>query len=270
VKNRIWLAGAGILALFALPKIAQAEVSLIKPADNWEVYTSGRVSAFAEYINGQGLPKGTVPVVGQDGIFHAPTNEGIQFDPAALNPDGKTSAFRVRSGFLANILTLGVRNHLTPNTTITAQTSIWATIESQGERTYDRNVPDVREGFVKVDGPGGTLVAGRALSLFGRGATEIDFLYGHGYGVGAPQGFNDRGPTAGHIGFGVLANLFAAGIAYATPSFNGLQLTVGYYDPAQLVGVTYRRTKLGRPEATATFDTNLGETGKLHLFVPGR
>jgi len=261
--KKFWLAaGLGLGALVALPQHAHAEVTLVKPADNWEVYTSGRASAFAELLKGDGLPSAKNPM-------HVPTLEGIPFDPTSLGPDGKISAFRVRNGFLANILSLGVRNHLTPDTTLTAQMSIWATIESQGQRTYQKNLPDVREGFVKLEGPGGTLLAGRALSLFGRGATEIDFLYGHGYGVGAPQGFNDQGPSAGHIGFGVLANVFAAGVAYATPSFNGLQLTVGYYDPAQLVGVSYRRTKLGRPEAEATYDVKFGAANKLHVFVDG-
>jgi hypothetical protein len=50
-----------------------------------------------------------------------------------------------------------------------------------------------------VEGPGGSLLVGRALSLFGRGATEIDFLYGHGYAVGAPTGFSDSGPSGGHL-----------------------------------------------------------------------
>ncbi len=241
---------------------AHAEVTLLKPAQGWEIYTAGRVGAFAELIDGQGLPVARDPA-------HLPTSEGIPFDPTSTDPSGHISAFRARSGFLGNILSFGVRDHLNADTTVTAQISLWSTIESQGQRTYQKNLPDAREGYVKVEGRGGSLLVGRALSLFGRGATEIDFLYGHGFGVGAPQGFNDQGPSAGHIGFGVLANVFAAGIAYATPSFYGLQLTVGYYDPAQLVGVSYRRTKLGRPEAEATFDKKFGDNNKVHVFVDG-
>jgi len=252
--------------LCLLPSVARAEVTLVKPADDWEIYTSGRVGAFASVIEGRGVPQPSSPM-------HALAQEGIAFDAdssdGTSNKSGHGLAYRVRSGFLGNILSLGARHQVTPSTTVTAQISLWSTIESQGQRTYQKNLPDAREGYLKVQGPGGTLLIGRALSLFGRGATEIDFLYGHGYGVGAPQGFNDQGPTAGHIGFGVLANVFAAGIAYATPSFQGLQLTVGYYDPAVLVGQRYARAKLGRPEAQATYDVKFDEISRLHAFVEG-
>jgi hypothetical protein len=258
--------GLGVLALGSWPSPARAEATLVKPADNWEVYVTGRVSAFAEIIEGHGVPQPRDP-------NHAVSQEGVPFDAdssdGTSNKSGHGLAFRVRSGFLGNILALGVRSQITPNTTVSGKIAIWSTIESQGQRNYKPNTPDVREGYVKVDGPLGAVLGGRALSLFGRGATEIDFLYGHGYGVGAPQGFNDIGPTAGHIGFGVLANIFAAGIVYSTPKFAGLQLNVGYYDPAVLVGQRYARVKLGRPEAQATYDVSFTEDARLHAFVEG-
>jgi hypothetical protein len=257
--------------LLSLSGQAKADVTLVKPADNWEVYTSGRVGGFAELVEGHGIPQ-PPPVVApnptrslaQEGIsLNADSSDGTS------NTAGHALVYRVRSGFLGNILSLGVRNHLTDSTTVTAQISLWSTAETAGERTYLKDITDAREGYLKVEGPGGTLLVGRALSLFGRGATEIDFLYGHGYGVGAPQGFNDAGPSAGHIGFGVLANVFTAGVAYATPAFNGLQLTVGYYDPGVLVGQRYSRARLGRPEAEATYDAKFNEDTKLHVFVDG-
>jgi hypothetical protein len=238
-------------------------VTLVKPADNWEVYTSGRVGAFGEFLNGDPFPTGSGASVASEGV-------DIKSDAAnGMSGAGRVSAFRVRSGFLSNVLTLGVRRNLTPSTVVTGQISIWATAETDAQRSYFKNLPDAREGFLKVEGPGGTLLVGRALSLFGRGGTETNFLYGHGYAVGAPGGFTTSGPTGGHIGYGVLGNVFVAGIAYATPPVAGLQLHVGYYDPAVMVGQVYSRTKLGRPEARASFDTPLGATGKLHLFVEG-
>jgi hypothetical protein len=149
------------------------------------------------------------------------------------------------------------------------QISLWSTAETDAQRTYQKDVTDAREGYLKVEGPGGSLLVGRALSLFGRGATEIDFLYGHGYAVGAPTGFADSGPSGGHIGYGVIAAVFAAGVVYATPSVGGLQLSVGYYDPSTTVGEIYQRTKYGRPEAEATFDSPLGSIGKIHVFADG-
>lgn len=264
---KAWLSATlGVVCLCAAARPARAEVTLAKPADNWEVYTSGRVGAFAEVLQGRGVPLGQSP--------HLTTQEGVIVTSAdssdgTANTSGDVLAYRVRSGFLGNIASIGVRHQMTESTLVTGQISIWSTIESQGQRTYQKNLPDVREGYVKVQGPGGTLLAGRALSLFGRGATEIDFLYGHGFGVGAPQGFNDQGPSAGHIGFGVLANVFAAGVAYATPSAAGLQLTVGYYDAGVLVGQRYSRAKLGRPEASLTYDAEFSGNGKLHVFLEG-
>jgi hypothetical protein len=110
---------------------------------------------------------------------------------------------------------------------------------------------------------------GRAGVLFSRGATEIDFLYGHGYGLGFPGDLDEAGPAVGHIGFGVLANGFAAGIAYATPVLGGLQLTVGYYDPSNLAGSSFERTRFGRPEAELTYAMPLGAHGLLKLFANG-
>jgi hypothetical protein len=265
VKRKFWvLTSLSFGSLFALSGHALAETTLIKPTDGFEVYTSGRVGAFVELLDGQGVPAGTTG--------HVLTNEGVTAgsDPAnGVANQGHLFASRVRSGFLGNVLTLGVRRHLTESTTVTGQISLWSTTETNAERTYEKDPADVREGYLKIEGPGGSLLAGRALSLFGRGATEIDFLYGHGYAVGAPNGFDTSGPSAGHIGYGVIANVFAGGVAYATPSFQGLQLTVGYYDPATVVGQIYQRTKLGRPEAEATFDANFDSSSKIHLFVDG-
>ena len=268
MKRRLWVsAGIAFGCLSTFAGHASAEVTLVKPADGWEVYTTGRVGAFVQYLNGQGVPRANDP-------NHQITAEGINVagapvDGIANDTSGKVSSSRVRSGFLGNILTVGVRRQLTPNTSLMGQISLWSTAETNAQRTYEKGVTDAREGYLKLEGPGGSLLVGRALSLFGRGATRTNFLYGHGYGVGAPTGFSDSGPSGGHIGFGVIAAVFVAGVAYATPVFGGLQLTVGYYDPAVQVGLQYSRTKLGRPEAEATYDLQLGPKQKLHVFADG-
>jgi len=256
----------GFASLVLGSATAHAEVTITKPAEGWEVYTAGRVGAFAELVHGDAQPPRLMgkPSVTADGIV-VQTGPG----PNGENNGAQATASRVRSGFLGNILTLGVRRKLTDYTTLTGQISIWATAETDGERTYLRNFTDEREGYLKLEGPGGALTVGRQLSLFSRGATEIDFLYGHQFGVGAPGGFNDFGPTGGHIGYGVLAAVFAAGVVYATPSFSGLKLTVGYFDPGTLVGQYWARTKLGRGETEATYDAELGGSNKLHVFANG-
>lgn len=244
---------------------ARAETTIVSPAEGWEIYTSGRVGAFVEVLEGDGVPE--TP----SGVTLANEGVTVMADPGADGTPnaGHVLASRVRSGFLGNIVTLGLRRKLPANMTLSAQISIWGTAETDSQRTFLKNLTDEREGYLQIEGPAGRLLVGRALSLFSRGATEIDFLYGHGYAVGAPNGFSDYGPSAGHIGYGVLASVFAAGVQYTTPSFYGLALAAGYYDPGNIVGQYFGRTKFGRPEAEATFDTRLGSLGKLHLFVNG-
>jgi hypothetical protein len=176
---------------------------------------------------------------------------------------------RARSGFVANVIGFGARRNVTDYTKLTAYISVWAFIESVAHRKYFPVYPDVREGYLRLDGEWGSLLVGRAGVLFSRGATEIDYLYGHGYALGFPGNLDEAGPAVGHIGFGVLANGFAAGVAYATPVKGGLQLTVGYYDPSNLAGSSFERTKMGRPEAELTFSVPIGQRGLIKLFANG-
>lgn len=258
-------AGLGfVLSVFT--HVARAEVPLAD-SGGWVVYTTGRVGGFVELLEGDGIPRGSNDrTLANEGI---PVNASPDPNQPLPNANGHASVSRVRSGFLGNILSLGVRHAVTDSTQVMGQVSIWSTTETESFRSYQRNYADVREGYLKAEGPWGSLLVGRALSLFGRGSTEIDFLYGHGYGVGAPSGFNDNGPSGGHIGFGIIANIFAGGVVYATPKVAGLQLSVGYYDPATPVGAIYKRAKLGRPEAEATYDAQFTPTSKLHVFVDG-
>ncbi|HYP76877.1 MAG TPA: hypothetical protein VER12_13010 [Polyangiaceae bacterium] len=264
--KRHLLASVGFGSVILGCVTAHAEVVIAKPIDGLEVYTAGRVGAFAEVVDGDAQP----PQI--DGK-PTPTADGIAIQsgpgPNGENNGAHATAFRMRSGFLGNILTLGVRYQLTPYTTVSGQISIWATAETDSQRTYLRNFTDEREGFLKVEGPGGTLTVGRQLSLFSRGAIQINFLYGHQFGVGAPVGFNEFGPSGGHIGYGVLAPVFAAGMVYATPAFHGLQLTAGYFDAGTLVGQYWARTKAGRAEGEATYDADFGGANRLHVFVNG-
>ena len=139
--------------------------------------------------------------------------------------------------------------------------------ESDGSLRTDPIATDAREGYLQLEGRWGSLLVGRALDLFSRGATQNDFLYGHGYGVGFPGNINSLGPTAGLIGFGVMAAFFAPGIVYATPKAAGVQLTVGLYDPTPLQG-TYEGTRWARPESELTYDLD-GPTFRMHLFANG-
>lgn len=252
---------------------AGAEITVAKSEGGWDLYTEGRVGGFVEVVRGDGFPDGldhstgaTLHSVGDGGLNIAGDLVTL---PNGVQGNGLINASRVRSGFLGNILAFGLRRKLTEYTTIKGYISIWANIETDSERKYLPEIPDEREGYLQITGPAGSLLVGRALTLFSRGAVEIDYLYAHRYGLGNPAGFSDKGPSGGQIGYGVLANGFSAGVAYATPLFHGLQLTAGYYDPSTFVGLYWGRTKYGRPEAELTFDLPLGELARIHLFANG-
>jgi hypothetical protein len=179
---------------------------------------------------------------------------------------------RIRSGFLGNQLGFGVRGQLTPWTTVTAYVQMWGYIESEDRNKSNPNYPDMRQGYAKLEGLWGSFTAGRTRTLFSRGATDINVLYAHKWGVGGfgvPNGIEKKGPTMGMVGFGVMGSGFGAGMIYGTPVLSGFQLNVGIFDPATLGGIGWNGTKYVRPEAEATFERKFGETGKVVLFVDG-
>jgi len=283
MRARLLRAALAAFLVLGFGAKARAEIVLTTTADGWEVYTTGRIGAFAEILKGDGIPQaygmvdtdndpstppGIAPIhpVGNGGV--AATSDPV-LQPDGTYRQGPVLSSRVRSGFLGNIFGFGVRRKLTASTVLTGHIAIWGTSETDSQRTFYRNFPDWREGYINIEGPAGTLRAGRGLSLFSRGAVEIDYLYSHEFGVGNPAGFSELGPSGGHIGYGVVAPVFVSGISYATPRFHGLQLTAGYFDPGTLVGLYWTRTKMGRPEAEATYDLAFGGSGKLHLFANG-
>jgi hypothetical protein len=259
-------------ALWARP--AAAEITITRTPE-WELYTTGRVGGFFSYGQGDSNPPplpGTADIPPGGGL-DVGTDNIPRIDPATGMPipgaQGTFRSMRLRSGFLPNILGIGFRQRINEDTTLKIFVSLWATIESDGQRKTNPITTDAREGYLRVDGRWGTLVVGRALDLVSRGAVEIDFLYGHGFGVGYPGNINSLGPTTGLINFGVLAAFYSPGISYATPVAGGLQLTVGVYDPTPLQG-TFEGTRWARPEAELTYDA-VSASGwfKLHLFANG-
>lgn len=237
----------------------------------WEVFTDGRLGGFASYVRGDGFPLTALDAMGNP--TQTPVGGGIDAnsaspiaDPSMPNVQPRLESWRIRSGFVGNVLGIGVRYHIGANV-FTGYLQYWADVESESERKYTPMPIDQREGYARVEGKWGMVTVGRQLTLFSRGAVEIDFLYGHGYAVGFPTAVNSNGPSAGHIGTGVLGPGFAGGILYATPNAGGLQLNVSIFDPVVLQGA-WDRTKWPRPEGELTFD-HAWSAAKLHLFVNG-
>jgi hypothetical protein len=276
---------AAVSASLLWAKGASADVVLLKSENNgWEFYTSGRINAFFSWARGDGVPVAPIdPATGQKQWDYPPSIGGTGSGDSESNSDpifdamgnkiaatqGTIDTMRIRSGFVGNVLGFGLRRNLDAQTKVSGYFSFWSIVESVGRRKYFSNFADVREGYLKIEGPWGTVTAGKALTLFNRGATEANFLYLHGYGLGYPGSISVQGPAAGMIGFGILASTFSGGLTYATPSLAGIQLTAGIYDPAQLTGSKWERTKAVRPEFELTVDEPLGAMGKVHLYFNG-
>jgi hypothetical protein len=244
-----------------LAENAEAEKSLAK-TEEWEVYTDGRAAAFLSYAHGDGRPRPAVDAAGNQ--IHDLQGGGLV---GATDSQNTIDGARVRSGFIDNLIGLGVR---VPDgdTTYSSYIQIWSFVESEAQQKNRVNFVDVRQGYLKVEGPWGTFLAGKTRCLFSRGATDIDTFYAHRYGLGYPGNIDSNGPTLGHIGFGVLGSGFAAGLIYGTPVLAGFQLNVALFDPIQLQGA-WTRTKYPRPEAEATFQQIFGDSAKIVLFANG-
>ena len=262
---------AGLLSLLTVvlvPRSALAEKIVFK-GDDWQVYTDGRVGAFLSYVHGDGSPVATqvidgVPETINGGLWPA-TPETTQ----SGDPQGTIDMMRLRSGFIGNLLGVGVRNQITPWTTLSGYIQIWAYVESELRNKANPNIPDVRQGYAKLEGLWGSFLAGRTRTLTSRGATDINVLYAHRWGVGFPNSIDSKGPTQGMVGFGVLGSGFGAAMIYATPVLAGFQLSVGAFDPATLGGPGWNGTKYPRPEAELTFEGKFAQTGKIVLFANG-
>jgi hypothetical protein len=268
-QTRVLSALLGVALAASVAQEAHAEKVLTK-LDNWEVYTDGRVGAFFTYARGDGFPRRSVE---HDGYDLSTTTGGLdgstdrKIGPDGLLDWGTLEVTRVRSGFVGNTLGFGVRGTF-DGITYSGYTQYWSVGEPLDRRKTWLNPPDVRQAYAKVEGPFGSVIVGRTRALFSRGATDIDAMYAHRYGVGFPSNIDSQGPTGGHIGYGVLGSGFVMGATYATPKLAGAQLTVGAFDPIQLQG-SWTRTKWLRPEAEGTYEHAISDFGKVVLFANG-
>src|SRR5436190_11749956 len=169
------LTAVGLTVGILCSRAATVAVVLVK-TDDWTVYTTGRVNGFLVGGVGDGYPQPLTP--GETIIPGGGLDIGSDNIPT-LGPDGMPvpgsagtfRSLRVRSGFVPNVLGLGLRSQLTQWTTLNVYLAIWTTIGAQGQRKTAILQPDAREGYAKLEGPWGSLLVGRALDLLSRGAT---------------------------------------------------------------------------------------------------
>ena len=211
----------------------------------WDVTPDGRISAFVSFAHGDGEPaQGTYPQ--WQGFYDYPDSSG------------KITDTRLRSGFVSNVLGWGLHRQVGKDYSLSGRFAIWGNVSQQRDKTQVPDV-DLREVYLKVDGPWGGVLAGRNLGLFGRGGINLDYDIEHGYGLGSPcliiNRESSQGPVAacGHVGFGILFPAFNAQITYNTPEFGGFQLSAGVFDPATVQERTYNRTPFPRFEGELSF-----------------
>ncbi len=222
-------------SFLALP--ARAEIELFKGKE-WTLSTDGRINTFLSIARGDALPAGEASFTGLDEEF---------------TPDQKLESARIRTGFIQSVLGFTLQKPLEPNVTAKARVALWMLASSQ--RAWgDEPAVSAREAFLEIDAPWGGFLAGRAMSLFSRGAILLNYDLEHNYGLGHPCATKVVvGGSCGHSGFGVLFPGFHAGLVYNTPKLAGLQLSAGLYDPAQIGEGSFRRTPLPRAEAELTY-----------------
>ncbi|HVY31734.1 MAG TPA: hypothetical protein VHB79_34600 [Polyangiaceae bacterium] len=286
------MASATCFLVFTLP--AAAEVTIAK-GDTWDAYVAGRASAFFSYATGDAYP---VPKVAGSKIepgggldaSDPPRDAILDYDDMGMpipNKQGRISKMRMRSGYYPNILTVGVHKRFGDRLKLTGQMSVWGTIESDDIKSASIYDPanggrdngvsaDFREGFLRLESDWGQLDGGRFMGLVGRGLTEMDSLYLHGYGAGFPTvrrngldpvtgDLTAAGPMGGMTGFGVLSSSYAAGLAYTTPSLAGIKLALGVFDPVIYPSSGWNTSRSVRPEAELAYDLRQGTTA-LHVF----
>jgi hypothetical protein len=235
-------------AISAVPFTARAQLPAPEPlpiakVKGWDVTLDGRMSAFASFSHGPPPPPGS------------PTWQGFEDRPAA---DGQTTATRIRSGFVSNYMGWGVHKDVGRGNSISGRFAIWGNISQQRDKVQAPDV-DLREVFLRIDGPWGGVLAGRNIGIFSRGPISLDYDIEHGYGLGSPCMIVNRAPSygpiaaCGHVGFGVLFPAFNAQLSYNTPEFAGFQLTAGLFDPAFVQERGYTRTPFPRVEGELTF-----------------
>jgi len=273
VKRRGVVCGLTLGALLLLgARPASADLTLLEH-DGWTFFTDGRINSFLSLGRGDDFPNPTPnntpgsaidPNTGMQlpNPNHGLIGSGGQYFTAGFPNDqgygGKYLGTRVRSGFLGSIIAFGMKRQVTDSTSIKSYVSLWGTSEAYArDRTGDAGAAtskgfDVREGWIAVDGPWGSFLGGRQSGILGSLSTEIDFLYGHNFGVGLPC-LEIYYPTCGHIGTGALGPGFAAGFTYTTPSLGGLRVKAGLYDPVRLLGA-WERVPYPRPEGAIWFE----------------
>jgi hypothetical protein len=229
---------------------ADAEIPLGQFA-GWRLATDGRVNAFLSVATGTGLPDGETAILGA----------GVA--DTATSTNALTSS-RIRNGFFTSILGFTGSKEVGTDFKVTVRVALWMNVA--GSRTQNvAALVDPRELYAKVEGRWGRLLAGSDSDL-SRGGTLIDLRIAHDYGLGYPCAIRDAsGSACGMVGFGAPFPWFDPGFVYTTPNLHGVELSLGFYDPATVDNGNLDRTPVPRVEGEAKYDFK----DTFHVFASG-
>jgi predicted porin len=277
------MVAALVASTLLVARSASADVTLVEK-DGWQVFMNGRVQTFFNQNEGEGRPATGEVSTTLDGNMREFSLLGGGLDAsegavpefkmgteATATDQGLVRESRIRSGFTGNVLGWGIKKKLSEQTEILGYTAVTVGIDSDQRRKFNIVRPDWRESFVRVSSFWGSLTAGRQLTLYSRGATEITYLYGYRYGLGFPGTVsNNSQSTAGSVGFGVMGAGFGAAFVYATPVMGGLQISVGAFDPNNVPQrPLLNRSRWPQVQGEVTFTRNFGATGLIKVFGNG-
>src|SRR5260370_268098 len=177
---------AGAVLLWG--RSVRADVVLLDK-DGWSVWTSGRSAAHYQFIFGQGTPAPSAPGVLLTGFGN----------DAAGNNSNDVATSRIRSGWGGAQLNFGVANQVTPELKAKTYFSFnVADITNDREKTAGKGI-DIREAYTSLEGSFGTVIIGRALSIFGTALAGSVYMYSYGDGVGHPCSVDCAAYTCGPV-----------------------------------------------------------------------
>ena len=121
---------------------------------------------------------------------------------------------------------------------------------------------DMRQVYLTAGGTWGSLLMGKELALYQRGNILTDMtLLGVGVGGGG------RGTALGRIGYGYLYPDFRPQLTYTSPSGRPASISIGLFEG--LRQGDFSVLELPRVEAEFNYNTKVGETGNVKLFLNG-
>lgn len=210
-----------LTAALAMATPAAARAAELK-AGAWDLSFSGNVNAFATYqmCGTRNAAIGGVPL-------------------ACSKADDSPNQFSIESGLLPSALVVGAKTRahdVDTSATLGLYPGLHVSSTRTGAGSGQFSV-DVRQLFVTFgDKTWGTIKLGKDLGLFGSDVILSDMLL-LGVGAGTRNSLNPN-VTIGHIGSGYIYADWIPQVAYTTPSFSGVQVTVAVTEAFSGAGFT--------------------------------